>query len=208
MTFPYLSDLLVDFGKFPASRIRMSPTPGQATEADVLNVERTEGKHCELIDGVLVEKTMGFRESLVAAELNRRVGNFVVERKLGVVATADGTVKLFPKQVRIPDGAFYSWAQFPGRKVPNNPIPDLYPDLAIEVLSESNTQSEMIRKLKDYFIAGTRLVWFIDPDTRTAQSFTAPDQFVTLTEVDALTGGDVLPGFRLNLGELFSAAGV
>jgi Uma2 family endonuclease len=84
----------------------------------------------------------------------------------------------------------------------------VYPDLAVEVLSESNTQTEMIRKLKDYFFAGTRLVWFIDPDSRTAQSFTAPDQFITLTEADDLTGGDVLPGFRLNLGELFSAAGV
>jgi Uma2 family endonuclease len=208
MTFTHLSDLLVDFGQYQASRIRMVPLPGSATEADVLEVERTEGKHCELIDGVLVEKTMGFRESLVAAEVNRRVGNFVAEHKLGRVATADGTIMLFPSQIRIPDGAFYSWSQFPGRKVPSNPIPDLHPDLAIEVLGESNTQAEMIRKLKDYFSVGTKLVWFIDPDGRTAQAFTAPEQFATLTEADDLTGGDVLPGFRLNLGELFSAAGV
>ena len=208
MSIANLADLLVDFGHYPPERIRLDARPGRATEKDVLRIERKEGKHCELIDGVLVEKTMGFRESLVAQEVNRRVGNYVAERKLGVVATADGSVRLFPRQIRIPDGAFYSWDQMPGRKAPKDPIPDLYPDLAIEVLSESNTQAEMKRKLKDYFFAGTRLVWYIDPDSRTAQMFTAPDQITTLTEADDLTGGDVLPEFKLNLGELFAAAGV
>ena len=66
----------------------------------------------------------------------------------------------------------------------------------------------MKRKLKDYFFAGTRLVWYIDPDSRTAQIFTAPDQITTLTEADDLTGGNVLPEFKLNLGELFATAGV
>jgi Uma2 family endonuclease len=66
----------------------------------------------------------------------------------------------------------------------------------------------MERKLKDYFFAGTKLVWFIDPDTRTAQIFTAPDQLVTLKETDILDGGSVLPGFQLPLADLFRDAGV
>lgn len=208
MIFTHHSDFLVHFGQYEPSRIRMDPMPGSATEADVLELERKEGIHCELIDGVLVEKTMGFRESLVAAEVTHRLKGFVNPRKFGVVASSDGTVKLLPGQIRIPDSAFYSWDRLPGRIAPTAPIPELYPDLAIEILSESNTQAEMIRKLKDYFAAGTKLVWFIDPDSRSAQAFTAPDQFVTLTEADDLNGGDVLPGFRLNLGELFSASGV
>lgn len=208
MAISNLADLLVDFGHYPPERVRLRPAPGRATEKDVLRIERKEGKLCELIDGVLVEKTMGFNESLVAAEVTHQLKTHVNARKMGVVASSDGTVKLFPDQIRIPDAAYYSWDRLPGRKVPKEPIPDLYPDLAVEVLSENNTQSEMKRKLKDYFFAGTRLVWYIDPDSRTAQVFTAPDQITTLTESGTLSGGTLLPGFKLKLRELFAAAGV
>ncbi len=208
MAITNLSHLLVDFGHYPPERIRLDARPGRATEKDVLRIERKEGKLCELIYGVLVEKTMGFNESLVAAEVTHRLKAHVNAKKLGVVASSDGSVKLFPGQIRFPDSAYYSWDQLPGRKAPKEPIPELFPDLAIEVLSEHNTQAEMKRKLKDYFFAGTKLVWYIDPDSRTAQSFTAPDQITSLTEADSLRGEPVLPGFVLPLAELFAAAGV
>ena len=83
-------------------------------------------------------------------------------------------------------------------------IPDLAPDLAVEVLSEGNTKQEMERKLKDYFFAGVRLVWYIDVKKRTVEVYTSPDQGVTLTEGQNLDGGDVLPGFRLPLRQLFA----
>jgi Uma2 family endonuclease len=78
--------------------------------------------------------------------------------------------------------------------------------MAVEVLSEGNTVGEMRRKLRDYFQAGVRLVWYIDPATRTAEVYTAPEQRHVVTEQGILDGGDVLPGFRLPLGELFSRA--
>lgn len=203
-----LSDLLQNFGHYPPERIRMRPSPGSATENDVLTVEQKEGKLCELIDGVLVEKAMEFRESLVAAEVTTQLKNHVKLKKLGIVTSADGTVMLYPRQIRIPDCAFYAWSDLPGGKAPTEAIPEIYPTLAVEVLSEGNTRPEMERKLKDYFFAGTKLVWFIDPDTRTAQIFTAPDQLVTLKETDTLDGGSVLPGFQLPLADLFRDAGV
>jgi hypothetical protein len=60
--------------------------------------------------------------------------------------------------------------------------------------------------LAEYFAAGTRLVWYIDPPTRTAQVFTGVDQCTAIGESDVLDGGDVLPGFRVRLGDVFARA--
>jgi Uma2 family endonuclease len=64
----------------------------------------------------------------------------------------------------------------------------------------------MHRKLHDYFTAGVRLVWYVDPRTRSARAYTAVDQCVALGEPDSLSGGEVLPGFELPLKELFAKA--
>lgn len=106
--------------------------------------------------------------------------------------------------MRIPDAAFTSWERLPGKVIPKVAIPYLAPDLAVEVQSESNTKQEMDRKLKDYFFAGVRLVWYIDLEKRTAAVFTSPDQGTTVAEGQDLGGGDVLPGFRLPLRRLIA----
>ena len=87
----------------------------------------------------------------------------------------------------------------PGHKLPAEPIPDLIPNLAVEVLSVSNTKREIDRKIGEYFRVGVQLVWVIDPPTRTAEVYTAPDQWTELTEKQSLDGGAVLPGFSLSL---------
>jgi len=84
------------------------------------------------------------------------------------------------------------------------PIPAMAPNLAVEILSEGNTPGEMERKLRDYFAAGVRLVWYIDPRSHTARTYTTPDKCEVLTEQGILSGGDVLPGFELSLAELFA----
>ncbi len=65
----------------------------------------------------------------------------------------------------------------------------------------------MQRKLRDYFTAGVRLVWYIDPGTRSAKSYTGENQCVEVAESQSLSGGDVLPGFELPLSELFAKVG-
>ena len=95
-----------------------------------------------------------------------------------------------PGLVRMPDVAFVSWKQLPDRKCPNEPIASLFPELAVEVSERSNTRGEMKRKLKEYFLAGTQLVWMVDPNTRVSWTcHTAPDRFVCLHEGDVLDGG-------------------
>lgn len=205
MGFTTLAELLERFTHYPPERIRFRPFPGTATKQDVLDVDREEGKLCELIDGVLVEKAVGFKEAFLATELISILHPFVKSADLGLVLGADGTVELFPGQVRIPDVAFYSWAKLPGRKLPDDPIPEVVPDLAVEVLSKSNTKGEMFAKLKDYFFAGVRQVWYVNPASETVEVFTGVEKSTVFAKADTLTGGDVLPGFTLPLADLFKS---
>ena len=200
-----IAELLERLGDIPPERVRLHPPPGLATEQDVLKAMAAPRKRiCELIDGVLVEKAVGFSESLLAGFLFEVLSRLVRAGKLGLVTTADGTVRLWAGRVRIPDVAFFSWDRIPGRRVPREPMPTLAPDLAVEVLSVSNSRREMRLKREDYFRAGVRLVWEVDPRTRTVQVYTSPEESTTLAESDTLDGGAVLPGFSLPLRELFA----
>ena len=199
-----LEDLVERLGNIPLSRVRLDPPPGLATEADVLEAERKHNKLCELVDGVLVEKGMRYGESLLAAALIEILRRFVKPRKLGLVSAPDGMVRLFPGLIRIPDVSFASWDRFPDRKVPKSPVPDLVPDLIVEVLSGSNTKAEMERKRAECFDAGVRLIWEVDPTTRIVCVCTPDGTIVRLDSSQTLDGGDVLSGFSLVLSELFA----
>jgi len=205
VTFETAAELVQKLGNIPLERIRFRPPPGTATERDLLAAMRHSDRLYELVDGTLVEKAMGLSESMIALRVARKIGDFADAQDLGIAAGADGTVRLLEGLVRIPDVSFFCWDKLPGGTLPSKPIPDLFPDLAVEVLSKTNTKEEMDRKLKEYFLAGVRLVWMIDPRQRTVDVYIAPDAPVaTLNETQALDGGDVLPGFTLPLAELFA----
>ena len=199
-----LADLLEHLGSISPQRIRLRPAPGTATERHVLAIERREDRLYELMEGVLVEKIMGYEESSLACELIYYLKAFLQEHDLGNVAGADGALRLMPGLVRIPDVSFISWDRLPEQRMPTKRLPDLTPDLAVEILSEGNTAGEMDRKMRDYFFAGTRLVWYIDPQRRTGRVYTSPDQCIELSERQTLDGGAVLPGFSLPLAQLFA----
>ena len=200
-----LATLLERLGNIPLDRIRIHPPPGTATEEDVLRAGNARIRRlCELVDGVLVEKMMGYHESFLASLLIHALLGFVRPQRLGIVLAPDGALRILPDQVRIPDVSFISWDRFPDRRLPQEPIPYVAPDLAVEVLSQGNTEAEMQRKLRDYFEAGTRLIWYVQAATRSVRVYTSPDQEVLLQSDDTLTGGDVLPGFELPLRDLFA----
>jgi len=202
-----LADLIEQLGGIPLERIPLHVPIGQATEADVLFRPRGEKRLYELVDGVLVEKPMGYYESIVAGILIQGLWNFLDRHDLGIVLGADGTLRLAPGLVRVPDVSFIRWERFPNRKLPKEPIPDLGPDLAIEVLSPTNTKAEMRRKVREYFASGAQLAWLIDPATRTARVYTSPTEFSDVAADGELDGGELLPGFRVSLADLFRRAG-
>jgi Uma2 family endonuclease len=201
--FENVAQLLEQLGGIDPSRIRLDPPPGQATEKDLLWLHDRTNRLYELVDGVLVEKAMGYLEGSVANWISFLLQNFLNDHDLGNLAGADATVRLMPGLVRIPDLSFVRWKRFPVRgQIPRTPIPDLAPDLAVEVLSEGNTPGEITRKLKEYFLCGTTLVWLVGPRSRTVQVYTAPDQAKTLREGETLDGGEVLPGLKLSVEQI------
>ena len=202
-----IGDLLKRLGNIPAERVRLNPTPGTATEKDVIDVLDRENRPCELVEGTLVEKAMGYEESELALLIGTFLNNFVRPRKLGIVTGADGTIRLFPGLVRIPDVAFASWGCFPDRKRPKARIPHIAPDLVVEVLSKGNTKPEMAKKLGEYFEGRRAVVWLVDRRKRTVRVHTAINQSILIKEGQTLDGGAVLPGFVLRLDELFVSDG-
>lgn len=199
-----MKDLFTRLGDVPLERVRLFPSPGTATERDLLHVLDHENVPCELIDGVLVEKPMGAKESYLALELAFHLRLYLRDNPLGVLFGADATLRLMPHLIRLPDLSFVGNASLPGGMVPEEPVPDLVPDLAVEVLSVGNTRSEMLRKRKEFFYAGTSLTWIVDPYKRTVAAYSSPDEFQTFAEGDTLVGGDLLPGFTLKLRDLFA----
>jgi Uma2 family endonuclease len=193
-------------GGIAPERLRLRPAPGHATEKDVIAIERREQRLYELVDGVLVEKVMGFPEAELAGWLIYLLHRFLQEHDLGTVAGADGAVRLMPRLVRIPDVSFVSWERLGGRDAHRHQVLRLAPDLAVEVLSPGNTRGEMRRKLKEYFLAGVRLVWLVNPRRRFVDVYTAPDQRVRCTGDQSLDGGDVLPGLDLPVRDIFARA--
>jgi Uma2 family endonuclease len=94
----------------------------------------------------------------------------------------------------------------PNQELPDEAIASLAPDLAVEILSPSNTEREIQQKVQEYFQAGGKLVWIVDPDARTVEVYTRPRRSVVLTEDDTLDGRKVLPGFSLSIRKWFARA--
>ncbi len=198
----HLGDLIDEIG-VPADRVRHRPAPGTATIEDWLATEG-DAPSCELVDGTLVDKAMGLWESLIGLAIGQLLRQFVRSQKLGYVVGADGFVRLLGQYVRAPDVAVYLWSSRSDRKIPSDRLPTIVPDLAVEVLSVGNTRAEMTRKRHEYFHAGVRLVWMVDPRQRTVAVYTSVSQYEVLGEGDTLGGGTVLPGLRIDLTALFA----
>jgi Uma2 family endonuclease len=200
-----VAELIANLGGIPLERVLVKPPLGSATEEDVIAAwEGPKKRLCELVDGVLVEKPMGSKESLLAMYIGRLLGNFVDQDDLGIILGEAGFLQLFPGLVRIPDVSFISWDRIPNEEMTDEAIAPYVPDLAVEVLSPSNTRGEIERKLREYFDAGTSLVWVIQPKTQTAQVYTSPTDFRRVPKTGSLHGDPVLPGFVLSLSDLFS----
>ncbi|HEX4609957.1 MAG TPA: Uma2 family endonuclease [Urbifossiella sp.] len=196
-----VADLIDKLGGIPPDRIRLTPPPGTATEADLAAAGKPT---CELVDGTLVEKPMGSEEAFLGARLLRLIGNTVEADGLGVVLGGDGHIRLGKGRVRAPDVTFIPWDSFPDGEFPDEAFWTVAPGLVVEVLSPTNTPTEIARKRAELFAAGCKLAWVIDPPTRTAKVYTSARRAKDLDAAGVLDGGRVLPGFALPLAELFA----
>jgi Uma2 family endonuclease len=195
---------LSDLGNIPSSRIRTEPAPGSASVQDVIRLRNSERRLYELVDCTLVEKAMGWQESLLAGVLVHWLHSYLDQHRIGVATGPDGMTRLFGDTVRGPDVAFVAWERMPDGEIPKEPIPDLVPNFVIEVLSVGNTYGEMSRKRREYFHAGVELLWMVDHRSRTVTVFRSPQDSSVAVEGQTIDGGNVLPGWRVDVSELFS----
>lgn len=160
----------------------------------------------ELVRGSVVREPLaGGEHGRVAASVAVSMVTFVRARGLGVVLAGDPGFILSnaPPTVRGPDVAFVARSRIPSGGVPEQFFPGP-PDLAVEIVSPSNTAAEIQEKVLDYLAAGTREVWVVYPRTRTVAVHRTPREALLLGEGEALDGGEVLPGFRCPVEEVFA----
>jgi Uma2 family endonuclease len=197
-------------GHVPEARILSFPAPGTASALDMLDSSVTGHRLCELVDGILVEKTIGFREGSLAARLIGLFEMFLLTDNIGHVSGADGHIRFKLDLVRIPDVSFIRWDSVEDTDLIENPTGaflDVPPDLAVEVLGPGNTRREMEIKLEEYAKAGVKLVWYIDPERKEVDVYPKanPKRKKTLTAADTLDGNAVLPGFAVPVARLFES---
>jgi Uma2 family endonuclease len=201
---PTAAVLLRRLGDVPLDRVRMIPTPGSATEADLLRYSAEDDTLYELVRGTLVEKAMGMEEGKLEAWFIFLLHQYLAEHPIGELTSPSGHVRTTAGQVRAPDISFFLWERATTEEEDAaDPIAGVAPDLAVEVISRSNTPKEMAQKRKEYFAAGTKLVWQVYPTTKMVEVYTAPTKPRVLTLDDTLDGGKVLPGLAIPLKRLF-----
>jgi Uma2 family endonuclease len=202
-----LVQLAERFGDIPATRICMAPPPGQATEADLVYFQEHEDRLFELVDGTLIEKTMGNFESHIATMIHGLLFIYLRANPIGVTLIADTQLKLRRGIIRLPDVGFLSNERIRQSGYARlQKIAAVAPNLAVEVISESNSKKEMDDKLQDYFRAGTEEVWYVYPETRELHQFSSPAE-PRISQGTELITTQLLPGFEMKLAEIFLLPG-
>jgi Uma2 family endonuclease len=184
----------------PAERAYVPTMPPSLMTADELLHVHIPDKRVELVRGVLmVREPAGYAHGRVAMNLALRLGPHVERTGTGQLFAAETgfTLARGPDTVRAPDIAFLRRDRLPDPATRG--FPDLAPDLVVEVLSPDDRPGELLAKVADWLVAGTRLVWVVDPERRVARVYRQDGSETLLSAGDALDGEDVLPGFSCPL---------
>ena len=165
----------------------------------------SEGKRTELVEGELVVMApAGGRHGRIANTIAYFLTQVSRDRKWGTVFAAETgfLLRRDPDTVRAPDVAFVSSERLGTDEAPAGFL-KMAPDLAVEVVSPSDSAAAVQSKVEDWLGAGTRLVWVVYPDTRSVTVYRSLNEAEVLSEPDALDGAPVLPDFALPVSDLF-----
>jgi Uma2 family endonuclease len=176
------------------------------TADDLLRMPERDGVRYELVDGALkVMAPAGGAHGAIVMELATALNQHVRAHRLGrLFSESTGfLLRRNPDTVCAPDIAFVTASRLPAA-LPIGFL-QLAPDVAVEVISPSDTVAEVGRKVEEYMQAGVRSIWIVDPSNRTVTVHSPAQGVRILREPDVLDGGDVLPGFRRPVSELFAA---
>jgi Uma2 family endonuclease len=174
------------------------------TDAEFMALNR-DGHRYEIVNGELIDMgNSGAKHGYVCSILMILLGGYVRLHKLGAMFDSSTAFKMKSGNKRSPDISFIAKERLQGL----DDIPDGFlegaPDLAVEILSPSNTVEEINQKIIEYFDNGSRLVWVINPKQNYVLVYRngqEPDRLVKSN--DSLDGEEIVPGFNLPVVELF-----
>ena len=163
------------------------------------------GERQEFFDGVMREKEgVSGRHGEIEMELSIPLGTHVRTNGLGRLYPSDTQFRILidPEVIYIPDLAFVRTDRLPSEAARWHVMP-LAPDLAVEVVSPNDRYEDVLDKIERYHRAGVPLVWLVQPRRRAVEIHPLGQAPTLLREGDTLDGGDVVPGFRLPVADLF-----
>ncbi len=176
------------------------------TADDLLRLH-SEGVRGELIQGVLCETmSTGVEHGEIVMELGRHLGNFIAPQRLGRLIGSDSGVRLerAPDTVREPDIGFISADRMPlGERITT--YSDVVPDLVVEIVSPNDDADNVFNKARMWLSFGVRLVWVVQPETRSVEVHRSGQPVETVAEDEQLDGIDVLPGFSCTVASIFGS---
>jgi len=182
------------------TEIRQKIQPGmQITEEELLRLPK-DGRKWELVDGRLTEVPTEWEHDAIGINL---IGLLLPHaRGLGFMSSGQAGFRMTSGNVRAPDVSYTRKGRIPGGK-PSNSFGSVAPDLCVEIISPSEKQGAMTRKVREYFDAGAEQVWHLFPEEQQVIVFTSPTETRTLDADDTLAAEGILPGFSCRVGDLF-----
>lgn len=167
-----------------------------------------DAEHYELVDGVLVERTISLLAARVESKTIRILEGHCEGPDLGWILGPSGGYRCFPwkpGKVRRPDVSFIKRDRLPAPEQWSEGYITIPPDLAVEVTSPTDEVYDLEEKIEEYLRAGVQLIWVIHPEVRVIEIFRADGSSARIRSGDELSGEDVVPGFRCPVDALFPA---
>jgi Uma2 family endonuclease len=159
----------------------------------------------ELVNGQLVETGMGALACWIAMIVGSELATFVRTNSLGMVLSSETQYQCFPDdplRIRKPDVSFIHRSRVTPEILQG--VVRIPPDLAIEIVSEDDTYYQVETEVREYLQAGVRVVWGLNPATKSVRVHRADGPPTELELHDTLSGEDVVPGFSLEVATLYA----
>lgn len=175
-------------------------TQARMTEEELMRLPR-DGRKWELVDGEAKEVPTSFEHDGIVIHLGVLFAPYA--KGIGYMTASQVGFRMMDGNIRCPDFGFTRKDRLPDRKPPKGFGP-FAPDLCVEIISPSEEPAEMRRKIGEYFASGAQRVWHLFPETQRVIVYTSPLEMQTYEADDAIEAGDLLPGFRSEVSELFA----
>ena len=190
----------------PSAPAVRAPAGEHWTDEELMALPDDEGQRYELWDGELIAMSPASpRHEEISARLFVAMYQFAAQHRVGVVYSGNLGFRLDPLTMYAPDVSFVSKARWRVIRYDPDKFLNAAPDLAVEVLSPSDTIRQTESKIADYFAHGTHLAWLVNPRRLQVRVYRRPNEHRPLEGSQTLLDGeDVLPGFTYSLGQLFT----